>query len=222
MGFLDKLFGRKKQQPQVQNQGNPVQQKTEAGPAVQKEDVLKVGIVIGSVREGRNAASVAKWIYDFANKRNDSNTTYELVDLGDYNLPLLGEETNQADAEAQIKAWSDKMASFDAYVFVTPEYNHATGGALKNATDYLKPEVANKVAGLVGYGSLGGARAHENMRLIFGELSVADVRTAVTFSLMTDFENMSEFKPADYHAANANQMLDEVLSWGRAFKQMRK
>jgi len=181
--------------------------------------MLKIGIVIGSVRQGRNAEAVSQWMYDFATKRNDAE--YELVDLADYNLPLLGSKHAAPDAEAQIKAWSEKMASFDGYIFVTPEYNHAVGGALKNATDYLKPEVANKAAGLVGYGSLGGTRAHENMRLIFGELSVADVRTAVTFSLMTDFENMSVFKPADYHAANANQMLDELLAWAGALKTVR-
>lgn len=218
MGLFDKLFGRKKEQP-VQQQ--PVQ-KAQSAPAAPKVDLLKIGIVIGSVREGRNAASVSKWMYEFANKRNDSTVQYELVDLEDYNLPLLGSEFAEPDAEAQIKGWSQKMASYDGYIFVTPEYNHATGGALKNALDYLKPEVENKPAGFVGYGSLGGARAHENLRLIFGELGVADVRTAVTFSLMTDFENMSEFKPADYHAGNANQMLDQLLSWSRAFKKLRK
>lgn len=133
----------------------------------------------------------------------------------------MGATNTQADAEEQIKAWSEKMASFDGYIFVTPEYNHAIGGALKNALDHLNQELNNKAAGFVGYGSLGGTRAHENLRLILGELQVADVRTAVTFSLMTDFENMSVFKPADYHADNANAMLDQVLSWSRALKAVR-
>lgn len=184
--------------------------------------MLKVGIIQGSVRQGRNGEAVANWVYDFATKRNDAE--YEVVDLANYKLPFLGAELpaeEQEAANAAIKAWSDKMASFDAYIFVTPEYNHAIGGALKNATDFLKPEVANKAASFVGYGSLGGTRAHENMRLILGELSVADVRTAVTFSLMSDFENMSVFKPAEYHAANANAMLDELLAWGGALKTIR-
>lgn len=113
------------------------------------------------------------------------------------------------------------MASFDGYIFITPEYNHAIGGALKNATDYLNAEVNNKAAGFVGYGSLGGTRAHENLRLILGELQVADVRTAVTFSLMSDFENFSVFKPADYHANNANEMLDQLIKWSGALKTIR-
>lgn len=187
--------------------------------------VLKIGIILGSVRQERNAEQVTKWMYDFAMKRNDEGVEYEIVDLADYRLPFLGEalpEAEQEKANATIKAWSDKIASFDGYVIVAPEYNHAIGGALKNALDYLNPEVNNKAAGFVGYGSLGGTRAHENLRLILGELQVADVRTAVTFSLLADFENFSVFKPADFHADNANQMLDQVIAWSSALKPLRK
>ncbi|WP_087973794.1 NADPH-dependent FMN reductase [Oceanobacillus rekensis] len=208
MGFLDKLFGK----------SNKHKEET-----VVKKEKLKIAIVQGSVREGRNGEEVAKWVYNFAIKRND-DVAYEVVDLAKYDLPMLGEElteANQVGSETVIKAWSEKMASFDGYIFITPEYNHAIGGALKNALDYLKPEVANKAASFVGYGSLGGARAHENLRLILGELQVADVRTALTFSLMADFENMSEFKPADYHKDNANLMLDQLISWTGAFKSLR-
>lgn len=184
--------------------------------------MLKIGIVLGSVREGRNGEAVANWTLDFANNRKDADVEYELVDLKDYRLPFLGEALPEAEqAEKTIKAWSEKMASFDGYIFVVPEYNHAVGGAFKNALDYLNAEVNNKAAGFVGYGSLGGTRAHENLRLILGELQVADVRTAVTFSLMTDFEDMSKFKPADYHANNANEMLDQVIAWSKALKTVR-
>jgi len=183
---------------------------------------LKIGIVVGSVRKGRNAEAVSKWMYNFAAQRNDAN--YELVDLINYRLPLLGQEIpvdEQEEANAAIKNWSQKMAIYDGYIFITPEYNHAVGGALKNALDYLKPELNNKAASFVGYGSLGGARAHENMRLILGELQVADVQTAVTFSLMTDFDNMTLFNPADYHERNANTMLDQLLAWSGALKTLR-
>ncbi len=202
MGFLDKLLGRSTEEEKTMT-----------------NEKLKIGIVQGSVREGRNGDAVAKWMSDFATNRNDAE--YEIVDLANYNLPFLGSANAQPDAEEQIKAWSEKMASFDGYIFITPEYNHAIGGALKNALDFLNPELNNKAAGFVGYGSLGGTRAHENLRLILGELQVADVRTAVTFSLMSDFENMSVFKPADYHADNANAMLDQVLAWSGALKTVR-
>ncbi|MBS3679002.1 NAD(P)H-dependent oxidoreductase [Ornithinibacillus massiliensis] len=184
--------------------------------------MLKIGIVLGSVREGRNGQVVADWTLDFAKNRNDEGVEYELVDLADYDLAFLGSKAAQKEeAQAAAKAWSEKMASFDGYVFIAPEYNHSVGGALKNALDYLNPEVNNKAAGFVGYGSLGGTRAHENLRLILGELQVADVRTAVTFSLLSDFENFSVFKPADYHADNANGMLDQVIAWSRALKTLR-
>ena len=202
VGFLDRLLGRSNEEEKTMT-----------------NEKLKIGIVQGSVREGRNGDAVAKWMNDFAEKRNDAE--YEIVDLANYNLPFLGSANAQADAGEQIKAWSEKMASFDGYIFITPEYNHAIGGALKNALDFLNPELNNKAAGFVGYGSLGGTRAHENLRLILGELQVADVRTAVTFSLMSDFENMSVFKPADYHADNANTMLDQVLAWSGALKTVR-
>ncbi|WP_010096498.1 NADPH-dependent FMN reductase [Ornithinibacillus scapharcae] len=184
--------------------------------------MLKIGIVLGSVREGRNGEAVANWMLNFAKNRNDEGVEYELVDLANYDLAMLGSKASQTEeAQGAAKAWSEKMASYDGYIFVTPEYNHAIGGALKNALDYLNPEVNNKAAGFVGYGSLGGTRAHENLRLILGELQVADVRTAVTFSLMADFENFSVFKPADYHADNANTMLDQVIAWSRVLKTVR-
>ncbi|GGA89587.1 NADPH-dependent FMN reductase [Ornithinibacillus halotolerans] len=206
MGFWKNLFGKSTQEDAVK-------------PVVEP---LKVAVVLGSVREGRNGAAVANWMLNFAKNRNDESVVYELVDLANYNIAFLGSKKSQTEeAQANAKAWSEKMASYDGYIFVTPEYNHAIGGALKNALDYLNPEVNNKVAGFVGYGSLGGTRAHENLRLILGELQVADVRTAVTFSLISDFENMSVFKPADYHADNANEMLNQVITWGRAFKELR-
>lgn len=190
----------------------------------EENKIMKIGIISGSVREGNNAAAVSQWILDFAHNRNDEGVEYELVSLADYDLPLLGAKLpieRQEAASAAIQAWSEKIASFDGHVFVTPEYNHAVGGALKNAIDFLKPEVANKAAALVGYGSLGGARAHENLRVILGELSVATVRTTTNFSLMTDFENMSVFKPNDYNKVNAEGMFNDLLLWTKALNTIR-
>src|SRR5258705_13687289 len=108
--------------------------------------------------------------------------------------PMMGQYTHQ-----HTKTWSAKIASFDAYVFVTAEYNHATSGALKNAIDFLYNEWVNKAAGFVGYGGASGARAVENVRLVMGELQVAAVRSQVGLSLFTCFENFSVFKPALQH-----------------------
>jgi len=118
--------------------------------------------------------------------------------------------------------WSEKISSLDAFIFVTPEYNHAPSGVLKNALDYLYVEFNNKTAGFVSYGSMGGVRAVEQLRLIMGELQVADVRSQVALSLLTDFENYSVFKPAPQHEAALNTMIDQVIAWGTALKAVRK
>ena len=90
---------------------------------------------------------------------------------------------------------------------MTPEYNHATSGALKNAIDFLYAEWNNKAAGFVGYGSVGGTRAVENLRLVMGELQVADARNQVALSLYADFENFSVFKPHPRHEESVTTCL---------------
>lgn len=184
--------------------------------------MLKVAIIIGSTRPGRKAEAVARWVHDIAAKRQDAS--FELVDLVDFNLPLLDEPVPPSRGQytkPHTKAWAAKIDSFDAYVFVTPEYNHGTSGALKNALDYLYHEWNNKAAGFVGYGSAGGVRAVENLRLIMGELQVADVRAQVQLSLFTDFENFTAFKPDPRKEASVNAMLDQVIAWGGALKPLR-
>jgi NAD(P)H-dependent FMN reductase len=120
------------------------------------------------------------------------------------------------------KVWAAKIGSFDGYVFVTPEYNHGTSGALKNAIDFLYHEWVNKAAGFVGYGGAGGARAVEQLRLVMAEVQIATVRNQVLLSMFTDFENFSVFKPASQHEKSVNAMLDQVIAWGGALKALRK
>lgn len=185
--------------------------------------MIKVAIIIGSTRPGRNGEAVARWVYEVARKRADAE--FELVDLQDYDLPLFNEPKSPMFAEyahPHTRAWSQKISEFDAYVFVTPEYNHGTSGALKNALDYLYYEWNNKAAGFVGYGSAGGVRAVEQLRLVMGELMVADVRAQVALSLFTDFENFSVFKPAASKEKSVNDMLAQVVSWGGALKALRE
>jgi len=184
--------------------------------------MIKLAIVIGSTRPGRKAEAVAHWVWEIAKKRGDAE--FELVDIQEFNLPLLDEAMPPSMgkySQPHTKAWAAKIASFDGYVFVTPEYNHGPSGALKNAIDYLYREWNNKAAGFVGYGSAGGARAVEQLRLVMGELQVADVRAQVSLSLFTDFENFSAFKPASMHEKSVNSMLDQVIAWSGALKVLR-
>ncbi|HKP12287.1 MAG TPA: NAD(P)H-dependent oxidoreductase [Blastocatellia bacterium] len=185
--------------------------------------MIKVAIIIGSTRPGRNGEAVARWVYEVASKRADAE--FELVDIKDFDLPLLDEPMPPSlgqYTQPHTRAWAAKIDGFDAYVFVTPEYNHGPSGALKNALDYLYREWNNKAAGFVGYGSAGGVRAVEQLRLVMGELQVADVRAQVALSLYADFENFSVFKPGPTKEASVNGMLDQVIAWGGALKTLRE
>ena len=175
---------------------------------------LNIGIILGSTREGRVSPQVGEWVKKIADQRGDAN--YEIVDIADYKLPFLGE----GDAPG-IAAWNEKIASLDGFVFIVQEYNHSITGALKNAIDLVREPWFNKAAGIVSYGSTGGARAAEHLRGILGELLVADVRTHPTLSLFTDFENFTEFKPQELHLDNVNQMLDQLIAWSGALKTIR-
>ncbi len=183
----------------------------------------KIGIILGSTRPGRNGEAVAKWVLENASKRSDAQ--FELVDLADYPLPHLDEVVPASQhmyAGEHTKAWAAKVDEFDGYIFVTPEYNHSTSGVLKNALDYVYREWNNKAAGIVSYGGAGGARAAEHLRLILGELQIADVRAQVAFSLLTDFENYSVFTPAAYHETILATMLDQLVAWAGALATVRE
>jgi NAD(P)H-dependent FMN reductase len=165
---------------------------------------------------------VAKWVMDIAGMRGDA--AFELVDIQDFNLPLLDEPAPPSlghYSQPHTQAWAAKIAQFDGFVFVTPEYNHGTSGALKNAIDFLYKEWNHKAAGFVSYGSAGGTRAVESLRLVMGELMVADVRAQVMLSLFTDFEHFATFKPHERHEAEVDVMLDQVVQWSRALRPLR-
>ena len=184
--------------------------------------MVKIGVILGSTRPGRNGEAVAKWVMEHATKREGAE--YSLIDLLDYPLPHLDEAMPpmfQQYSKDHTKAWSQAIAQFDGFVFVTPEYNHSTSGVLKNAIDYLFAEWNNKAAGFVAYGSVGGARAVEHLRLIMGELKVADVRAQVALSMLTDFENFRDFKPNPMQVNALEAMLGEVEEWAGALASLR-
>ncbi|WP_025783992.1 NADPH-dependent FMN reductase [Sporosarcina sp. D27] len=181
-----------------------------------KMNTMNIGIILGSTREGRVSPQVGEWLKGIADKRGDAN--YEIIDIAEFQLPFMGTTDG---TEPGIAAWNEKLASLDGFVFVVAEYNHSISGALKNALDLAREAWNNKAAGIVSYGSTGGARAAEHLRGIMGELMIADVRTHPTLSLFTDFENGSVLKPQDLHLDNVNLMLDQVNAWSGALKTLR-
>ncbi|WP_404354984.1 NAD(P)H-dependent oxidoreductase [Cytobacillus firmus] len=196
MGIFNQLFGRKSKEEQTMS------------------EKLNIGIILGSTRQGRVSPQVGSWVKEIADKRGDAE--YEIIDIADFKLPFLGE----ADSPG-IAAWNEKLSSLDGFIFIVQEYNHSITGALKNALDLAREPWNNKAAGIVSYGSTGGARAAEHLRGIMGELMIADVRVHPTLSLFTDFENGTVFKPQDLHLDNVNAMIDQVISWSGALKKIR-
>ena len=184
--------------------------------------MTRIGIILGSTRPNRNGEQVARWVLEVASRREDAE--FELVDLRDYPLPHLDEPMPPSLGQYQnehTKQWADTIASFDGFVIVTPEYNHGTSGVLKNALDFLYAEWNNKAVGFVSYGAVGGARAVEHLRLVAGELQMADVRQQVALSLITEFENYSAFNPGDYNLPALNTMLDQIVAWSNALAPLR-
>jgi NAD(P)H-dependent FMN reductase len=183
---------------------------------------LKIAIILGSTRPGRNGKAVADWVAEKASTRTAAQ--YELVDLADHPLPHIDEALPPSMGQyagEHTKAWAEKIGSYDGYIFVTPEYNHSTSGVLKNAIDYLYAEWNNKAAAFVSYGSVGGARAIEHLRAITSELQIAHVRQQLSFSMFTDFENFSTFAPGPQHAQAAVTLFDQLESWTEAMKAVR-
>lgn len=142
---------------------------------------LRIGIVIGSTRPGRVGDKVAQW---YADKVKDvEGATFELVDLETYKLPILDEPSMASSGvytKEHTKKWSKEISKFDAYVWVSPEYNHGPSPALLNSISFLYNEWAKKPVALVTYGGVGGARAAEQLRLTAGALSMVDIRPQVT------------------------------------------
>jgi NAD(P)H-dependent FMN reductase len=184
--------------------------------------MTRIAIILGSTRPGRNGEAVARWAHDHAVKRTDAS--YDLVDLAEQNLPLLDEPIPPSMgkySKPHTQAWSAKIAAYDGFVFVTAEYNHSIPGALKNAIDFLYGEWNNKAAGFVSYGSAGGTRAVEQLRLVMAELQVATVRAQVALSLYSDFENFSKFTPDPRHTKSLDTMLDQLVAWSNALASLR-
>ncbi|RIX26434.1 NADPH-dependent FMN reductase [Amnibacterium setariae] len=182
---------------------------------------LKIAVILGSTREPRNGAAVADWVVAKGAERAAAD--YELVDLRDYPMPFFEAPVSPAyvpPTDPAVVKWADKVAEFDGYVFVTPEYNHSFSAVLKNALDSIYHPFNNKAAAFVSYGAYQGARAVEQLRLVASELQLAHVRQQLGFSLFTDFENMSTFTPGPQHDASADIMFTQLEAWTGALKSI--
>lgn len=184
--------------------------------------MTRIAVIVGSIRPGRYSRLVADWVYEQAARRADA--TFEIVDLAEHPLPHLDEPIPASGGQYQnehTKAWSQTIAGFDGFVFVTPEYNHSVPGVLKNAIDFLYTEWSNKAAGFVSYGAVGGARAVEHSRLIAAELQLATVRSQVALSFYTDFESFTTLTPEPRQFDALATTLDQLVAWSGALATLR-
>lgn len=187
--------------------------------------MLRIAIVLGSTRPGRRGEAVAQWVLEHLQSQQPPETRFELLDIADFRLPLLDEPVPPSQGQyqhAHTRRWAEAVASFDGFVFVTPEYNHGTSGALKNALDFLYREWNDKAAAFVSYGSAGGTRAVEQLRLVMAELQVADVRAQVALSLFTDWQEFTDFRPAAHHEKSLAALATQLLDWAGALQQLRR
>ncbi|RTL99915.1 MAG: NAD(P)H-dependent oxidoreductase [Hyphomicrobiales bacterium] len=185
----------------------------------------KIAIVVGSTRAARFADVPTQWIAKIAKSHADIDV--EIVDLRDWPLPFFDEVASSAWAPSQnevAQRWQKKVAEFDGFIFTAAEYNHAPTGVLKNAIDYAANEWNKKPAGFIGYGSVGGARAVEQLRLIAVELQMAPVKSAVHIA-WGDFlaVRQGEKKLEDIEHLNqaAAALINDVAWWAKVLKAAR-
>lgn len=181
---------------------------------------IKTAVIVGSTRPSRRGPSVAEW----AASAPVEQMELTIVDLADLDLPLLDEPTPAAFGRYEREAtrrFSDLMSGFDAYVLVTPEYNHSTSGVLKNALDHLYAEWRDKPVAFVGYGLDGGTRAVEHLRAICAELGMAGVGPQVSLDLHADFADDRVCSPRERQVEARTRMLETLRRWAVALRPLR-
>lgn len=180
---------------------------------------LRTAVIIGSTRPKRLGRAVGEWVASAPAPGLDLT----LVDLADLGLPLLDEPAPAASgsyARDATRDWSKLAGQFDAFVLVTPEYNHSTSAALKNALDHLYAEWHDKAVAFVGYGADGGTRAVEHLRVICAELGMAGVGAAVFLRLADDFTD-GTCSPGEGPARARERMMAALARWAGALRPLR-
>ena len=181
--------------------------------------MAKIGIILGSTRDDRAGQAIAQWVAGLAQGRNVGDVEYELIDLKAFDVPILTTSVipmaaNKNYDDERVQAWSDAIDACDAYIFVTPEYNHSVPGAFKNAVDSLGAEWVAKPIAYVGYSFSGGIRAVEAWRLVMANFSMTQLRSQLDISLVTDMQH-GVFSPAEVKAGMVNDIcaeLEQVLA----------
>ena len=184
--------------------------------------MTRLAVVVGSVRPNRVGGTIAQWVVDQANEIEGVEA--EIVDIASFNLPLFAEEIPPRMAvpsDPAGAAFDEALKSFDALIFVTPEYNFSIPGALKNAIDFIAPSVlANRAVGLVGYSYSAGHRPIEHLRAILVNFTTGVVGPQVNLHLATDFSG-GVFAPAAFHDGEATALVEALVAQDGALAALR-
>ena len=188
----------------------------------------RIGVIISSTRDTRFAGKPAAWLMDKVKGHPDLE--FDLIDLRDQNLPFFNEPASNLwmpSSDPNAVAWQEKLAGFDGFVFVVAEYNRSITGALKNALDQAYKEWNRKPFAALAYGSLGGARALEHLRLIGIELQMVPLRNAVhigggDFFKVSPLGSDAPMSEIEAHLEGSlNAMLDELAWWAKTLQTAR-
>ena len=185
--------------------------------------MVKIAIVTGTTRPGTKAPAVADWI--LAQSSSQRHAEFDILDIAAFDLPLLDEPIPPMRGQYtrnHTKAWSEAVAKYDGFIFVTPEYNHGPAPALVNAIDYLAAEWTDKAAAFVSYGAqAGGVRAVEPLRSMLAALNVATIANHVNLSLLTDFVGFSSPNPAETKVQELDALFRQLTRWAKALGGIR-
>ncbi|MGA9699634.1 NADPH-dependent FMN reductase [Acinetobacter sp.] len=177
---------------------------------------MKIQIIVGSVREGRIAIKVARWVQRSIERANYSTVQVELIDLKEWNLPIFSGShpplTGIYDQPKQ-QQWADKIASGDAVILISPEYNHGYSPALKNALDYLGKEWQGKPAAYIGYGATNGSRSIDQIRQVGTQLGLVDSNAVIEIRDIFSRNKTEEFEPNEFDNKNLRSVLDKLIQY---------
>jgi len=185
-------------------------------------DDLKILVIVGTVRQGRNGRKVADWYLSEARKAAPE-VQFELLDVAEWKLPLFDEATPPAYHQyspLQDKI-AEKIASADAFVVVTGEYNHSIPGSLKNFLDYVVAEWNHKVAAFVGYGGAGAIRAIGHLIQVFSFLGVATTKDRITINAIWEALDERGVPKSGYVFGSIPDQVKELTWWAKALKNAR-
>lgn len=204
-------------------------------------NAVRIGIIIGSIRDGRRGGNVGRWVHGIATRQGaepdatkadatgpdtrPAPAEFALLDLREFSLPLLTDATVPGAAERQYpseeaRRWSRAIDACDGFVFVTPEYNHGVPGAFKNAVDTLEPEWRQKAVAFVSYGSGSGLRSVEQWRQILASFDMSDIRQQVSMSTSREFEG-AELRASERREEQVQRMLVRLVEQSRLMRELR-